>query len=281
MLSKPIDKPEGARSGFFSNLIDSFRVSFYRKTAKLPLTQAFLHVAGLTAILAIAASWALHTREQELVPHFVEFYQKGVPDDLYFADGKIEYDGPNPYVYSSEVLGGTIAMIIDTTGSTQEIPPEYSMAILITDEKMFHGDSVRKDEIKLPDERVKAKDFFIRQTGKQYLPVHLMRWANYFTTMFALAAVIIAVTAAAIHALLGRRDPKLGFKGQIVICCFASTPLFAGGVAIHGIGGFYAAWTVLGISSVLFILLAVLGTREFLAADRSAADHALNKGDGE
>ena len=99
--------------------------------------------------------------------------------------------------------------------------------------------------------------------------------------MFALAAVIIAVSAVAIHVLLGKRDPGLGFKGQIAICCFASTPLFAGGVAIHGIGGFHAAWTVLGISSVIFILLAVLGTREFLTADRSAADDApKNKGDG-
>ena len=267
-----ISKSETVRLGFFSNLINSFRISFYRQAAGFPLTKAFLHVAGLTAILSITVVLIFYHNYKEykevVLPGYQEFYEKGFPEDLYFEDGKVIYDAPSPYHYSAKVLGNKLGIIVDTSGSTEEIPEGYVEVILVTADKVFLGNSKKKSEINLPEERISAREFFIqiRQVNTTML---IAMGTQYFTMIFAAAAVVIGVLSVIIYITLGMKIHKLSFYGQLNICCFASTPFFAGALGIQGISHPYAVWTLLGVCSLLFILLAVLGTREFMTAGAS------------
>ena len=266
-----IDKYTGQRPNFFSNLISCFRISFYREASKFPLTTAFLHVAGLCAILTAVVFWVFilpnynHFRDT-YIPTLTEFYTNAVRDGIFFEDGKVAYEDVDDYTYAAKVFDNKLGIIVSTDGSADEIPEEYAEAILFTGDKVFAGNSDTKKELDLPEERTSAREYLVSEL-KVNPTIMIIQGTQVFSLFFSTSALMVLITSVIFYGLLGRNIPGLGFSGQISICCYAATPLFAGTAAILGITYPSIFWMIAGISLLLFIILAFLGTRGLLLED--------------
>ena len=269
-----IEKYVGEQHGFFSNIISCFRISFYRDASKFPLTKAFLHVAGLSAILTAVAFWVFilpsyNQFKDTYIPALTEFYEKAIRDGIYFEDGKVAYEDVDDYIYAAKVFDSRLGIIVNTDGSADEVPEEYAEVILFTGDKVFSGNSETKRELDLPEERTSAKDHFIGKLAANPT-IMIIQGTQVFSIFFSISALVVLVASAILYGLLGRNIPGLSFSGQISICCFAATPLFAGAVALQGIVYPEISWIISGISLFLFVILAILGTRGLLLEDNAA-----------
>ena len=266
-----IDENTRQRPSFFSNLISCFRISFYRDASKFPLTTGLLHVAGLSAILTAVVFWVLilpnynHFRDT-FIPTLTEFYTKAVHDGIFFEDGKVVYEDVGDYDYAAKVFESKLGIIVSTDGSVDEIPEEYAEVILFTGDKVFSGNSETKKKQDLPEERTSAREYIVSKL-KANPTIMIIQGTQVFSLFFSTSALVVLIMSVIFYGLLGRKIPGLSFSGQISICCFAATPLFAGAAAIQGIAYQSIFWMIAGISLLLFAILAFLGTRELLLED--------------
>ncbi len=74
-------------------------------------------------------------------PSVKEFFEKGVPANLYFENKKAQYK----YEASATVLEREFGVIIDLSGRTKDIEKKYARALLFTRDKLFFGDYRKKE----------------------------------------------------------------------------------------------------------------------------------------
>jgi hypothetical protein len=265
------------KPGFFRNLLSSFSPSFYKNVPGMPLTNAFIHIAGLSVILATILVYKFYLDYSNIIlPAYTGFYTNGIPDSLILDKGRIEYNGESPYTYSAKVFDRKLGIIIDTTEGKKNIPTDFAEAILVTKNKILIGNSGKTSEKILPDKRISAKDFFI-ETCHPNPTEFIMQGIQLFTLFFTCAVVVAGIFAAVLFAAVGRTIPGMTFGGQLAISCFATTSLFAGTLAIHGIKNPSLQTIILITSFLIFAILSFVATFNLLRAEGAIKKQGTTK----
>lgn len=237
--------------------------SFYRQAPKQPVTNAFVYLAALSAILAAIITGIIYYNYSTLIfPAYADFLDNGLPDNLFFEKGNIEYHGVNPHKYYAQLEDKKFGIFVDTSGGTEDIPEGFAEVFLITDKKLFFGNSKNKREILIPSERISAKEY-ISGLFKPNRTRAIIEGAQSFTVLFTGAVLIAGVFAGIIFTAIGRKVSSMKFGNQFIIASYASTPLFAGAIAIQGIPYRFLILFMLIISFFLFMTLLIFGTLEF------------------
>jgi hypothetical protein len=256
---------------FFGDVVRSFVPSAYAQLGAKPASKAAFYLGGVAFLVTLLLAPLIYIEQEHVRAIRREYYERILPDELYFEGGTADYEGKQPYVHVDTFENERHVLIVDTTGQTTEILAEYDYGILITQDTIIQRVWAGPDEtetvdgpIPETDGRVRAKAFYLNAIDQErwlaLIDVVAMTFLLAVVLLFLLAALVAALSAA-IEAT--RKEGRLPFRACFAISTHAATPvafITASRFAVRTNPQFYL---VIGVPLVAFMLLVTFGTQAY------------------
>lgn len=123
--------------GFFAKLIKSFTsVDFYRHVKSQPFATAFKYLLLFLLIITIALSVRFSFILLNGTNFIADWISTNIPE-ITIRNGEVSSPAQQPYIKGTN----DFVFILDTTGQTTQIAPEYRAGILLLKNKIVHKQS--------------------------------------------------------------------------------------------------------------------------------------------
>ncbi len=265
----PNPAPAASLRSFFRNLLRAFVPRTYPELAAQPASASALHLAGVAFLVSLLLTPLLYMDHERTITATCAYFERVLPEELYFEDNEAHYDGEQPVVHVEEVRGQRHVVIVDTTGQTTKVPDEYDEGMVITPKTIVHKMLTREGSTKtvedpIPDTagRIAARQFYLDALEMRKWPEIALGVGNLFLSI-ALRLFGPAALAAAISFALEttRKAGRLPFRTCFNIAAYAATPIAFATASMVLVPTAWQFYLLLGIPLVLFMLLTTLGVQ--------------------
>jgi hypothetical protein len=253
---------EKQKAPLLPSIILCFNPSFYPKVLRQSGLRSFLYLGFICLIvygfLGHRLGSALFDRNAEMISRF---YERALPP-FHFENGEADYPPGKPHLHQEKEGKTILAVIVDTSGQTEEVGEEYDGGILITRTEIVTKDlrgRQRREAIPTTATKVTVKEFFIERMREQKPRAVLTM--TFHAYLFQLVAKLVLVSLVAGVLLLGDKGKSRAypFAYYFNVGCYAVTPFVLSGFVRGGVTGSVATWVSYGVALMLFLSLAVSG----------------------
>ena len=257
---------EKQRAPFLQSIILCFKPSFYPAVLRQSGWRSFLYL-GLICLIVygfLGYRFATIVFEQDEERIFA-FYERALPD-FHFENGEADYPPDKPHIYE-ETVGdkdgeNLVAVIVDTSGKTEELGEKYQAGYLITKTEIVTkgaGGRERREAIPKTPEKVLAKEFFISLVRGQRSKVVLTQAFNFYLLQIIGKLFLVALLSGVLLLADKGKTQPYPFVYYFNVACYAVTPFVLSAFVRGASLGSIATWLSYGVSLVLFLSLTVTG----------------------
>ncbi len=210
------------RTGFFAKIIKSFTsVDFYRNIKSQPFSPGFKYLLLLLLIVTIALSIRFSFILSNGANFIADWISTNIPE-ITIRNGEVSSPAQQPYVKGTN----DFVFILDTTGVTSAISPEYKAGILLLKNKIVH----KQSEVETREYDLSKTPYFVLNKAVVDRVRSIFVWITIplmviFLYLYYIAAKLVQALAFSLLSLIINAAGKLNisYKGLLNIGVYALT----------------------------------------------------------